>query len=41
VPAAGQLVQARGDLLDIGAELPGEFAGLRRAPGPGERAVYR
>jgi hypothetical protein len=41
VPAAGQLVQARGHLLDAGTELRREFAVLRRAPGPGERAVDR
>ena len=41
VPAAGQLGQARGHLVDLDAELPGQLAGIRRAPGLGERAVHR
>jgi hypothetical protein len=41
VPAAGQFAQARGHLPEIGAELPRELAGLRRAPGLGERPVHR
>ena len=41
VPAAGQFAQAGGHLPNVGAELPGELAGLRRAPGLGERPVHR
>jgi hypothetical protein len=41
VPAAGQLVQARGHLRDLDAEFPGQLAGIRRPSGPGERPVHR
>jgi len=41
VPAAGQLAQALGHLLDAGTELRRELAVPRRAPGRGERPVHR
>ena len=41
VPAAGQLIQAFGDFLCPGAELPRELIGARRTSGLGERAVHR
>jgi len=41
VPAAGQPGQAGDHLEDIDAELPGQLAGIGRAPSLGERPVHR
>ncbi len=41
VPTAGQLIQAFGDFLCPGAELPRELIGARRTSGLGKRAVHR
>ena len=41
MPGTGQLVQARGDRRDPGAELLRELAALRRVSRLGERPVHR